>query len=148
MYYQSVGRNATFILGLTPDTAGLVPKADSIRLSVFGKEISKRFATPLITKQGDGNNFIFHFRGIRSANQLVIQEDIAKGERIEAYRLLAKIKGKWKEVCAGTSVGSKRIQVFKAVRSSEFRLVVTKAKALPLLLCAALFNISDTTVRN
>lgn len=32
MYYKSVGRNATLIVGLTPDTCGLIPAGDALRL--------------------------------------------------------------------------------------------------------------------
>lgn len=42
MYYQSVGRNATLILGLTPDNRGLLPDADVQHLTEFGQEIKKR----------------------------------------------------------------------------------------------------------
>jgi len=39
MYYKSVGTNSTLILGLTPDTSGLIPDSDRRRLIVFGTEI-------------------------------------------------------------------------------------------------------------
>ena len=56
MYYQSVGRNATLILGITPDNRGLMPAADVARMREFGKEIKRRFDKPLGFVSGKGNN--------------------------------------------------------------------------------------------
>lgn len=42
IYFKSVGRNATLILGLTPDNTGLLPKEDAQRLKEFGLEIKKK----------------------------------------------------------------------------------------------------------
>ena len=46
-YEKSVGRNATLILGLTPDPNGLIPTGDEQRLKEFGTEINRRFSSPL-----------------------------------------------------------------------------------------------------
>jgi alpha-L-fucosidase len=147
MYYQSVGRNATFILGLSPDTSGLIPKADSTRLSAFGNEIKSRFDNPLAEKSGEGNSFIFNFSKEETVNQIVLQEDISKSERVQAYQFLVLKKGKWQPICDGSSIGNKRIQTFKPFTAKEFKLIVTKSKAAPLLRLVSLYNISDTTIR-
>ncbi len=52
MYYHSVGRNSTLILGLTPDPYGRIPQTDFIRLKEFGEEIQKRFANPIFEISG------------------------------------------------------------------------------------------------
>lgn len=44
-YEKSVGRNATLIIGLTPDPSGLLPKGDVQRLKEMGNEIKRRFDT-------------------------------------------------------------------------------------------------------
>lgn len=143
MYYKSVGRNATLILGLTPDTAGLMPKADSIRLSKFGLQIKRRFEQPLASKNGTGQVFTFHFPKEQKVNQLLVQEDIAKGERIQQYQFLVQKRGRWEVVCGGTSVGNKRIQTFKTVRGKKFKFVVTKSKGSPIIKTIQLFNIDN-----
>lgn len=51
-YEKSVGRNATLILGLTPDPNGLIPKGDEQRLKEFGTEINRRFSSPLAQTSG------------------------------------------------------------------------------------------------
>ena len=52
MYEKSVGRNATLIIGLTPDPDGLLPAGDEQRLKEWGEEINRRFGTPLAETQG------------------------------------------------------------------------------------------------
>ena len=141
MYYKSVGRNSTLILGLTPDTSGLVPKADSMRFSVFGDEIKSRFDNPLAEKNGEGKSFIFNFPKEQTVNQIVLQEDIAKGERVQQYQFLILKKRKWQLVCEGTSVGNKRIQTFKSVAGKRFKLIITKSKASTEMKVIQLYNI-------
>jgi len=61
----------------------------------------------------------------------VIQEDVAKGERIREYRIEGKIGGRWKTLCQGTSVGNKRIERFPAVEVTQLRLIIDKATDIP-----------------
>ena len=51
MYYNSVGHNSSLILGLTPNSDGLLPEPDVKRLKEFGDEIKNRFDAPR-------NNFV------------------------------------------------------------------------------------------
>ena len=60
--------------------------------------------------------------------------------------MLVKIKGRWKQLCEGTSIGNKRTQSFAQVKGSQFKLVVSKSKALPMLPLVALYNKGDTTI--
>ena len=43
MYEKSVGRNATLIVGLTPNPDGVIPEGDVKRLKEWGEEIARRF---------------------------------------------------------------------------------------------------------
>ena len=51
-YEKSVGRNATLILGLTPDPTGLIPAGDVQRLKEMGEEIDRRFSSPIAQTSG------------------------------------------------------------------------------------------------
>ena len=51
-YEKSVGRNATLILGLTPDPTGLIPIGDTQRLKEMGDEINRRFSSPIAKTLG------------------------------------------------------------------------------------------------
>ena len=131
MYYGSVGRNSTLIMGLTPDPNGLMPEPDVVRLKEWGDEIKRRFSNPLASIEGDGNELEIEFSSEKEINHIVIQEDIQQGERIRKYELQARLKGKWKTVCKGSCVGHKRIQVFDDVKSNHFRLKVIDSIAEP-----------------
>ena len=67
----------------------------------------------------------------QNVENLNIQEDVAKGERIREYRIEGKIGGRWKTLCQGTSVGNKRIERFPAVEVTQLRLIIDKATDIP-----------------
>lgn len=140
MYYKSVGRNSTLILGVTPDTMGLVPQPDSIVLAQFGSKIKQQFATPLATATGDRTQIITQ-KNIQP-NCMVLQEEITQGERIRSYSLQAKINNKWVTIAKGESVGNKRIQLFPPINSNQFRVVVHISSAPPIISNFQLFNIN------
>lgn len=131
MYEKSVGRNATLIMGLTPDPTGLIATGDVQRLKEWGTEINRRFATPLATTSGTKKSLILTLPQKQSVNYCIIQEDIAKGERIRQYKVEAKVNGKWQTVCSGESVGHKRIEKFNPVETTALRLTILQSIALP-----------------
>ena len=157
IYDKSVGRNATLIVGLTPDLEGLIPEGDVKRLEEWGIEIEKQYGSPLAETSGAGNRFMLNLKDGKSNNAgksaesdveqnslsgdtgkngrtvdcCIIQEDISKGERIRSWRVEAKTDGGWNVVCSGTSVGHKHIAHFPAVRASAVRLIVDESVAEP-----------------
>ena len=134
MYEKSVGRNATLIVGLTPDPDGLIPEGDVERLRQWGEEITRRFGRPLASVSGEGDRLQIKSSSALKADCCIIQEDISCGERIRSYRVEARTGGKWQTVCTGTSVGHKRIAYFDApVEASSFRLVVDECAAEPCI---------------
>lgn len=141
MYEKSVGRNATLIVGLTPDPDGLIPEEDARRLEEWGEEIHRRFGKPLGTVSGEGEKLSISLGTAVTADCCIIQENIARGERIRSYRVEARSGGKWRTVCSGTSVGHKRIAYFDApVEASAFRLVVDECLAEPQIRNFSIFN--------
>ncbi|MFT7247406.1 MAG: alpha-L-fucosidase [Arcticibacterium sp.] len=52
VYYNSVGHNTSLILGVTPNSDGLMPEFDVKRLKEFGAEIKRRFASPIVSMSG------------------------------------------------------------------------------------------------
>jgi alpha-L-fucosidase len=131
MYEQSVGRNSTLILGVTPDTSGLVPEADAARLKEMGDAIQQRFARPLAATSGNRRELVLTLKGGAAVNQVMIGEDIAKGERILAFVVEVKSAGRWKQVYSGTAVGNKHIASFPAVSTPAVRLRITQSRGLP-----------------
>ncbi|HRO45746.1 alpha-L-fucosidase [Agriterribacter sp.] len=139
MYYKSVGRNSTLIMGLTPDADGLLPEPDVKRLQEWGNEIRRRFSNPLAKTSGKGNRITLQLYGTKKINHIIIQEDIRQGERIREYRVEAFIKNKWKTICDGQSIGHKRIQQFEPTECTKIRLVVVKATAEPIIKSFSVF---------
>lgn len=138
MYEKSVGRNATLIVGLTPNPEGLIPQQDVKRLQEWGQEINRRFEKPLAQISGSKKTLTLKTGKGTQANYYIIQEDITQGERIRAYRVEARLNGKWSAIARGTSVGHKRIESFPAVEADAFRLVIEKSEGNP---CIANFSI-------
>lgn len=130
-YEKSVGRNATLILGLTPDPTGLIPVGDVQRLKEMGDEINRRFSSPIARISGQKKSLTLKFEKKQSVNYCIIQENIKNGERIRQYQIEAKVDGKWQTVCTGESVGHKRIEKFEPVEATALKLTVTESIALP-----------------
>ena len=140
-YEKSVGRNATLILGLTPDPDGLIPEGDVKRLHEFSAAVEKRFSTPLARASGKSRTLTMKFKKPEDVNYFMIQENIRGGERILRYRVEAKVNGRWVNVGAGESVGHKRIQPFERVKASALRLIVDEARDLPDIINFSAFNV-------
>ena len=142
MYEKSVGRNATLMMGLTPNPDGLIPDEDRQRLMEWGQEINRRFSTPLAQTAGQKKSLVLKLDKKQTVNYCILQEDIAKGERIRQYKVEAKVDGKWKTVCAGQSVGHKRIERFEPVETAVLRLTITEAIAQPEIINFSAYHIT------
>lgn len=70
------------------------------------------------------NGFIdFTFNDVRKVNYVVLQEDIANGQRVELFDLyIQKANGKFKRVYKGTVIGAKKLLILKAKRQRVFAL--------------------------
>jgi len=141
MYYKSVGRNTTLILGVTPNSDGRMPEPDVIRLKEFGEEIRRRFSNALGKTSGTGNTLSLVLDKAQEMNQIVLQEDISKGERVREFILEAKIKGKWKTIYRGSSIGHKHIVPIDPVNSKEIRFVALASIGEPQLKAFSAYRI-------
>ena len=133
MYYKSVGRNSTLILGLTPDPSGLMPEPDVKRLKEMGDEIKRRFSNPIASTSGQGNKLNLKLPSNQKINQVVIKEDIAHGERIRNYSIEALVNKKWVKIANGESIGHKRIHFIDEVVTDRLRMVINQSRAEPLI---------------
>jgi alpha-L-fucosidase len=127
-------------MGLTPNPDGLLPDPDVKRLQEWGNEIRSKCGVSLASVSGKGRTIDLKLNRKREINQVIIQEDIAKGERIRKYTVLAFVGGKWKVICDGQSVGHKRIQQFNPVECSRVRLLINEAVAEPLVKSFSVFR--------
>ena len=141
IYLESVGRNATLVIGLTPDRNGLVPAPDAARCGEFGDWIAATFGgKPMAEISGHGTNLTLDLtlevagtvKG--PVTHFVLQEDIRYGETVRAFALEAEQNGVWKKMYEGTSIGHKRIVTVPSSYAGRFRLNITRSDAIPKIL--------------
>lgn len=132
MYYKSVGRNSTLIVGLTPDNRGLIPEPDVQRLKEWGDEIKRVFSNPVATTFGKGKSISLILKKQAEINYIVIQENIAKGHRVKQFKVQAQVKGKWVTVAQGSAIGHKFIcPLQQTVTTNKLRLITDRFFAEP-----------------
>ncbi len=115
MYYNSVGRGCNLLLNVGPDTRGLLPEPDVDRLVEWAAELRRRFDTPLGAATGPAGQLTVTFDAPTPVNHAIVCEDIAQGERVRQYRIMAQVKGRWEGVHVGTAIGHKSIDQFPTV---------------------------------
>jgi alpha-L-fucosidase len=141
-YYTSVGMNANMLVGMVIDTAGLFPENDRQQFILAGKEINRRFGNAIAETSGKGKTISLKIgKEPVKINHVVIQENIAKGERVRKYTIEANVQGKWITLCTGISIGHKRIQVFDPVTTNEIRLRVDEFADTPDIKRLAVYDI-------
>ena len=172
IYFTSVGMNGVLLLNLPPDKEGRLAEADVESLRGFRRLYDATFSRNLLTgskvvcrlSEGKAGNvvdgdydtsvlpdmkggravFLFRMKHPATFNVLSIQEDIRKGQRVEAFSLEVKdARGKWKEVAAGTTVGHKRLLKFPIQTAGEVRLTIRQARAVPAISEIGLYRLVE-----
>jgi len=134
IYYQSTGRGGVLLLNSTPNTNGLIPEGDLKLYEAFGREIERRFSRPVAeVKDRRGSTVEVDLRQPTLINHAVIMEDYREGERIREYVVEGFRDGQWRELTKGTSVGRKKIDLFRPAQVSRVRLRVTRFAAEPII---------------
>lgn len=150
-YYKSVGRNSTLLLNFPIAPNGRIHPTDSLRGIAFAKMIQEVFRTDLAQEakvQTNGSETIISFEEPRTFNRFLVEEDIAKGQRVKRFSLEAWIDGEWKalkdelvETGDGlTTIGHRRIICFQEITTNKLRFTVTGAKAKPIISKIGVYN--------
>jgi alpha-L-fucosidase len=105
LYFKSVGRGASFLLNGPPDRRGLLHEADVASLRDFGRRVRGTFAKNLAGKMD--RDMTVRVRG--EWNVVRLREEIAQGQRVDAFAVDAWVGGDWKTVAEGTSIGACRL---------------------------------------
>lgn len=134
IYFQSVGYNSVLLLNIPPDKNGLIHEADARRLEelatylrhTFDDNYLKKGNARWMARSGDFKEFQVKKNAL--VNTLLIQEDIAKGQRIERFLLEGCVEGNWQKLAEGTTVGYKRLVRFAACQPDSIRLTVLSAR--------------------
>jgi len=129
IYLSSVGRNSVLLLNVPPDTHGRINSKDVTRLMELRRWIDSNFSNNLIST--DEGNLIYHFDDIRPVNAVALEENIAHGQRIESFEILAHVTDEWQKVGEGTTVGHKRIITFPIVEADGIKVNILSSRAKP-----------------
>jgi len=141
MYDTSVGRNCNLVIGLVVNNQGLVPQPDVKRMEELGKAQRGRFSKTVGQTAGQGDVVTLELERPRKVNEVVLQEDVAHGERVRGYVLEGHTSGdNWEELWGGQSIGNKHIERIKPVEIAAMRLRVIEQIAEPRIKSMQLFG--------
>ncbi len=150
IYFNSVGMNAVLLLNVPPDKRGLIHEIDVARLKELRMWLDKTFSKNLMygaqtdAKRAkaaiDINNdtywkikkfpssAVFQLNGEKTFDVIELQENIAKGQRVEGFSVEVMENGSWKEIATGTTIGYKRLLRFAPVTTDRIRVTITEAR--------------------
>ena len=131
IYYRSVGRGAQLLLNIPPNREGLMDAKDRASAAGLGQRLKQRFGSPLGSTQGSGTELVLHLPHAQRIDTVILQENIALGERVRAFTLEGRGNGQWVNLGTGTAIGHKRIQPVPAQLVEAVRLRVTQCAAEP-----------------
>jgi alpha-L-fucosidase len=139
IYYCSVGRGAQLLLNIPANREGLLSDADCASARSFGLDIRNRFAKPLAETAGRGAQVTLKLGASTQIDTIILQEEIAKGERVRQYRIEGHIGGTWHTLGEGTAIGHKRIQPVELITVDALRIVTTRSVGTPVFRSVAAF---------
>ena len=133
------------MLNVPPTLEGKVHPIDSLRLREFGEYLHNAFDKNFV-KDGEGVKKIEAGESVTykvncgsKVNCVMLQENIAKGQRVEKFRVELLINGQWMTVGRGTTIGYKRLLRFSATAAEEIRVTVEECRRTSEILQVGLF---------
>lgn len=114
LYELSVGRGTNLLINIGPDRRGLLPDADRETLIAFGKEVRRRFGTPLADMANGkltDTGWEYTAKEPFYLDQVVIQEDLTQGEAVRRFgiHIQTGVSGRLVTVYEGRNIGHKAI---------------------------------------
>jgi alpha-L-fucosidase len=143
IYYMSVGRGVNLLLNATPDPHGEVPAAQMKRLQEFGDEIHQRFAQPLCSTKGEGDQLFLDIGGEKTIDHIILREDIRSGERVRKFVVEGRhSNAEWLALARGTQVGNRQIFPIPATAVTAIRLTVQESAAPAIIRELSVFRVN------
>jgi hypothetical protein len=105
-----------------------MPEPDVLRLKEFGDEIKRRFSDPVVAVSGKGKRITAKLAERQTIKHIVLEEDIAKGERVRKFTLEGKTRKGWTTIFEGSCIGHKFIYPFDDMEVSAVRLNILESK--------------------
>ncbi len=140
LYFSSVGRNSKLLLNVPPTRDGLLHTSDVASLIAMRSQLSALFAVDLAA----GAAASFRVTGERTAEQSLtlrapsevrivdLRETIANGQRVARYRVEGFVGDAWQPLCAGTTIGARRLERIAPVRCTRLRVLIDDSTEAPL----------------
>ena len=151
-YDETVGRGGQLVLGVAPDTRGLLPEVDAERLKELGARLRERYGRNLVTREhgrgaagsaaaldDDPNTFWSAPTGSHHASievdfpkpitfdRALTMEWLNDGQHIERYQIEAWNGKAWSVVVSGDAIGHKKIDSFRPTTTSRIRLNILES---------------------
>lgn len=139
IYLNSVGNNCTLLLNVPPSDSGVIHPKDVKALDKLSKKIKSITAHPIYTEQvgeltKENSYAEFSFDGKSRVNYIVLGEDTAYSQRVEAFDLyLKKPNHTYKKVYSGTIIGAKKIIKLKNESCIGGALVIRQSRSNPII---------------
>ncbi|MFT4153203.1 alpha-L-fucosidase [Parafilimonas sp.] len=148
LYLKSVGRGANLLLNVPPDRNGVINAHDSAALVGFKALRDESFTKAIADKKfkAASSTYTIPLGRKQKINCIILQEDIATGQKIKAFTVQLLQNGKTVNELHGHTVGKKRILSFTATEADTFTVKIDDAKATPLLNEIAAYLIDEGLV--
>lgn len=147
IYQQSVGNNAQLLLNIPPDTRGKISEPDIRRLEEFGRYRQAAYGVnlaadvPMESRQEAGRYITsLTLPQPAACNQVVLMEDITRGQHVVSYGIRAYRDGVPVSETAGHTVGYKRIQPIPEAVIDRLEVEVTACRAEPVFSFIGLYR--------
>jgi alpha-L-fucosidase len=170
-YNRTVGRGAQLMIGLAPDSRGLLPDSDVKRLAEFGETLSSIYALQNNLAARASNASAYHaaldsdpdtvwspsegahaatidltFSHPISFDRALTMEWLVDGQKVQTYAIQVIDGGKWKTLHSGTTIGHKKIDLFPRISTQHVRLNILSASATPRIREFQLFDGARTNL--
>ena len=154
IYLNSVGGNSVLLLNIPPDRRGLLAEPDCVRLQEIGTFLQETFSEDLAGQAGItcDPELALEAEGMpeakieltwdapRSIGWVVLQEDILKSQRVEAFRIEAETAQGLQTVFRGTVIGYKKIcHLEMPVETCRLQIVLESYRVQPFLKTPQIF---------
>ena len=134
IYFQSVGYNSVLLLNIPPDRRGRIHAADSTRLQEFAGYLGRTFSDDRVLEGEQlwiapaGSQRVYDLRPASRINVVLLQEEIAAGQRVERFTVEALTAAGWEKVGEGTTIGYKRLLRIPEAEASALRIRLTETR--------------------
>jgi alpha-L-fucosidase len=135
IWFNSVGRNANLLLNVPPARDGLIAAADLRTLAAFGaaqRAFRERIVAARARRAPDGSLEV-RFTSRERIAAVVLEEDIASGQRVNGYRIAVESDGGSTDIARGTTIGRRKIDRFPPVAATAVRIVAADPATLPAI---------------